>query len=232
MSILQRSGTDTYDRASHRTYRLLNIGAAIALAQQAAGPQSTPFLGVTTKAPGLIQAENFDQGGESIAYHDTNSTNEGHRYRTAEAIDEERCYEGGYDVTNNYAGEYLKYTVNVTTGGTYNLNFRVAARRLGGTFHLELDGINVTGSLTVPRTGSSQVYTTVVKPGVTINQGTHVLKLVFDTNSASGSVGNFNWIQLAQPVRASAVVATTTIARPEIASLFSTKKSPDKTWLD
>jgi subtilisin family serine protease len=214
MSILQQSGIEVYDRASHRTYRRLDLQAAIALALEESGPQSTAFLGVPAKAPGLIQAENFDQGGEGIAYHDTDPTNDGGRYRTGDGVDIERCFEGGYDVTDTFAGEWMRYTINVTAGGTYAVSFRVAAKRTGGTFHLDLDGLNVTGELQVPRTGAAQSYATISKTGIYLSSGPHVLELMVDSNSASGASGNFNWFEFTSTVPRGAQGASAAIASP------------------
>jgi hypothetical protein len=45
----------------------------------------------------------------------------------------------------------------------------------------------------VPNTGGWQAWTTVTKTGISLTAGTHVVKVVMDANSSSGSVGNFNW---------------------------------------
>jgi predicted RNA-binding protein associated with RNAse of E/G family len=44
-------------------------------------------------------------------------------------------------------GEWLRYSVTAQAG-SYDLGFRVAAAGAGGTFHLEVDGIDKTGPLT------------------------------------------------------------------------------------
>ncbi|PYJ08700.1 MAG: hypothetical protein DME25_00800, partial [Verrucomicrobia bacterium] len=41
----------------------------------------TPFGGTARSLPGTIQAEDFDDGGEGVAYHDVESANYGGRYR-------------------------------------------------------------------------------------------------------------------------------------------------------
>ncbi len=51
--------------------------------------------------------------------------------------------------------------MNITTAGTYTLSARVAATAAGKTFHVELDGVNVSGTLTVPNTGGWQTWQTV-----------------------------------------------------------------------
>ena len=231
MSILQQSGVETYDRASHRTYRRLDLVAAIALAYEESGPQSTPFLGIVAKVPGIVQAENFDQGGEGIAYHDTDPTNDGGRYRTGDGVDIERCYEGGYDVTDTYAGEWMRYTINVTAGGIDVVSFRVAALRTGGTFHLDVDGLNVSGEMRVPATGGAQIYTTISKAGIYLSSGPHILELMIDSDSASGPCGNFNWFEFTPaPAGTKQAAIPTAIPSTEMAPSIAMTSEP-KSWL-
>ena len=56
------------------------------------------------------------------------------------------------------AGEWLKYSISVASAGSYTLEARVASSGAGGTFHVEVDGVNVTGPLTVPNTGGWQTW--------------------------------------------------------------------------
>src|SRR3954447_11496791 len=46
------------------------------------------------------------------------------------------------------------------------------------SFHIEIDGSNVTGTVSVPRTGSWNTYQWVGKQGVDLTAGKHVLKVV------------------------------------------------------
>ena len=45
---------------------------------------SSPFHGVPLQVPGTIQAEDFDEGGEGIGYHDLTAYNEGGAYRATD----------------------------------------------------------------------------------------------------------------------------------------------------
>src|SRR5258708_1566924 len=71
----------------------------------------TPFTGTPAPVAGIIQAENFDNGGEGVAYHDTDAANLGGAYR-ATGVDIEATGDtgGGYDVGWTHAGEWLDYT--------------------------------------------------------------------------------------------------------------------------
>ena len=142
---------------------------------------STPYTGSPAAVPGTIQAENFDNGGEGVAYHDSGPNNVGGAYRqTGVDIEASASASGGYDVGWVAAGEWLNYTVNVATAGTYTVQVRVASPN-GGSMHV---GFNNTSSvwqtLSVPNTGGWQAWTT-VSFTATLGAGTQQMTLLFDT---------------------------------------------------
>jgi hypothetical protein len=160
------------------------------------GGGQTPFPG-THNIPGVLQAEDFDNGGQNIAYYDTNpQTNSWGAYRPNEGVDiAGPLTDGTYEVGDVVAGEWLEYTINVTSGGTFNFHARVASAGQGGNFHLVVDDNAVPGFMTVPDTGGWGTYTTITKTGVTLSPGTRVLRVAFDTNGSSGATGNFNFFE-------------------------------------
>jgi hypothetical protein len=231
ISILQRSGVNTFDPASNRTYKRLDLAAAIGIAMAEVNAPK-PFAGTPSLIPGRIEAEKFDIGSEGFAYHDTEPTNLGGQYRN-EGVDIEKCSERGYDVTQTKAGEWLNYTVNVPAAGIYDFSARVASKYAGGAFHLEADGTNVTGELFIPRTRSEQRYKTILRKGVALTAGQHVLRLQMDANGSSGSVGNFNWFsfsrsRLRKPIP---VLAATPAAWVAPAMSLTPLKSSIRNWL-
>ena len=133
-----------------------------------------------------------------IAYHDLSAANDGEEYRST-GVDVESTTDagGGYNVGYAFAGEWLNYTVNVASAGTYDIEFRVASPGGGGTFHLEVNGVNKTGAVTVPNTGGWQTWVTVRKSGITLSAGQQVFKLVMDSEASSGAVANFNYLRVA-----------------------------------
>jgi len=169
---------------------------------------STPYGGTPAPIPGVIQIEQFDNGGEGISYHDTTTGSAGGAFRQTDVDIEATA--GGYDVGWTAPGEWLAYTVNVGAAGTYNAQFRVASSGTGGTFHLEMNGRNVTGSLTVPNTGGWQTWQTIAT-SVTLTAGVQTARLVMDTNGVS-SVGNFDSMQF---TGTSPAPATPTAAAPQ-----------------
>ncbi|HZL33789.1 MAG TPA: NPCBM/NEW2 domain-containing protein [Tepidisphaeraceae bacterium] len=194
------------------------------------GTERAAYWGAPASDGAPIQVEDYDQGGEGIAYHDLDKANNGGKYRTAEGVDLEACTDagGGYNVGWTAAGEWLGYTVNLTQSGTFRADFRVAdGYALGGTFHLQVDGQNVTGAMTVPATGGWQNWQTISKAGINLAAGVHDMRIVFDTNGTSASVGNFNWFQLTNTTP-SPLPGTPT----NLAAVATGASSVNLTWTD
>ncbi len=166
-------------------------------------PTPTPTL-VVTNIPGNVQFENYMNSGEGVSYHDTTAGNTPGQYRS-DGVDIEACSEagGGYDVGYTAAGEWLNYRINVLQAGTYNIGVHAASLGAGGTFHLELDGANISGQLTVPDTGGWQTWQTLTVNNISISSaGLKTLKLVMDSNGATGSIGNFNYVSFTAGINA------------------------------
>jgi carbohydrate binding protein with CBM35 domain len=152
---------------------------------------SQPYGGTPRSVTSTIQAEDYDTGGEGVAFHDSDTTNSGGQYRT-DSVDIGATTDtgGGFNVGWTNATEYLKYSVTAASAGTYTLNMRVASAA-AQTFHVEVDGTNVSGTMNV-NTGGWQNWTTATKAGVNLTAGAHVVKVVFD----SGNM-NLNWFRFA-----------------------------------
>lgn len=159
----------------------------IVVPQGATGFEQLPYQGNAWPVPGKIEAENFDTGAESIAYHDLESSNTDGQYRLAEGVDIETCSEGGFNVTNIVEGEWMEYSVEVVKTGVYTVSARVAAAASGKSFQLEMDGV-VIGQIEVPITGSNQTWATVSFTSDVLTAGTHTLKF---TAKATGFAFNF-----------------------------------------
>ncbi len=156
-----------------------------------------PYTGTPVAIPGQVPFENYDKGGLGHSYYDTTSGNAGGAYRT-NSVDIQPASDtgGGYNIGWVQAGEWLKYTVNVASSGTYRLDVRVAQNGSGGTFHVEIDGVDKTGALVAPNTGGWQSWQTLSKTGIPLAGGTHVARVVMDRNGSSGYVANFNWFAI------------------------------------
>lgn len=214
---LQQSSTVRFATSGPRTLRLQTredgfqidqvILSPVTFATQAPGPimndqtivpkPATPFSGVRVQLPGLIQAEDFDNGGAGAAYLDLTTGNAGGAYRQTN-VDIEAATEGAYDIGWVSPGEWLSYSVNVTAPGSYVLEARVASNGQGGTFHIEFGSTNVTGPLSIPNTGGWQRWTS-VSTLVALNAGPQTMRLVFDSSTA-GIVGNVTWLRVSPTV--------------------------------
>ena len=158
---------------------------------------NTSFNGTPWAVGTTIEAENFDFGGEGVAFHDNTVANEGAAYRT-DGVDIEPSTDtgGGFNVGYIQAGEWIEYTLSVPTAGAYTLEVRVASSAVGGTFHVEVEGVNKTGTLTVPSTGGWQTWQTLSVP-IQLVAGQSVVRFAFDTASpTTGYVANLNWFRV------------------------------------
>ncbi len=155
-----------------------------------------PFNLTPIALPGTIEVENFDHGGNGVAYQDLTSSNEGGQYRTEEAVDIRASGDegGGHEIYQTEAGEWMRYTVNVDTSGGFTPKLRVANPVGGGEVYLEIDGINVTNNVAIPSTGGFGIWQTVHMPRIQLSAGTHVVKLVISATSPGGTAGAINWL--------------------------------------
>jgi PKD repeat protein len=173
------------------------------------GTDPTPYKPLAI--PGRIEAEDYNLGGEGVAYHDNTAGNSGGAYRS-DNVDIE-TQGGGTNVGWIRNGEYLTYTVNVTQPGQYAMTARVASPNEARTIALSVDGAPPV-TIAVPNTGSFGAYATVgvlnvcptpsppltpvwppVQPGclpirIPLAAGTHTLKLAF-----AGDGQNLDWIE-------------------------------------
>ncbi|MDD5688242.1 MAG: carbohydrate-binding protein [Elusimicrobia bacterium] len=177
---------------------------------------SSVLLSATT-----IQAENYDTGGEGVAYHDTTAGNSGNAYRISEDVDIENCNDigGGYDVGWTKAGEWLEYSINVNEGGEYQIILRTARQpAVNDIVHFEFTQNDVvyfiTPSVSLPATGGWGIWTdTEVVNSVTLLPGNQIMKLVFDPSAAT-DCSNVNYIKI--------IKLTADTTPPEVSAISTT----------
>jgi hypothetical protein len=154
----------------------------------------SPYFDTARPIPGRIQAQNFDQGGQGVAYYDASEDNKGGEYRPDERVDIELSNDSTNDYSVGYtqAGEWLEYTVDVTSG-TYDLNARVATTLDNRQLDVSLGGQSL-GTVEVSNTGGWYTWETVTIPDVEVTtDGLDRLRLEF---ARSGL--NVNWIELVE----------------------------------
>lgn len=148
-----------------------------------------PFKGPHTfsaMAPLEIPAANFDFGGEGYAFHDLDASNRANsNYRSSNgdnagtAVDVEG---NGVNLGYTNPGEWLLFTVDVQDPGEYYADISLSANGNNGKFHLEVDGVNVTGTVVIPNNGSWGDWRWHPSPAPVINmtEGRHKIKFYFE----------------------------------------------------
>ncbi|CAM9161037.1 unnamed protein product, partial [Hapterophycus canaliculatus] len=127
------------------------------------------YNGVPFAIPGTVEAEEFDYGGEGVGYSDADPGNNGGQFRPNDAVDISSRDEGYY-VGWTQAGEYMRYSIDVTEDVVaFTFSFLVASPPIDqdnlGTFRVVTGGTNcddytadLSGLVTVPGTGSWQAF--------------------------------------------------------------------------
>ncbi|WP_158820727.1 carbohydrate-binding protein [Granulicella sp. S156] len=152
-----------------------------------------PYNGTAAAIPGIVQAENYDTGGQSVAYNVTSINGTANSYRS-DGVDLEATTDtgGGYDLGWTTAGQSFNYTVNVATAATYTVTFRVATpSAVSDAFHISnSSGTNLSGSVAVPATGGWQTWTNVTAT-VTLPAGQQTL--IFNQDAAGWNLNSFSF---------------------------------------
>jgi glucose/arabinose dehydrogenase len=224
----QLLGDTTYDYVSWKhggdtlqSIRVPAVNTTYTATYKAGASRQNPFPAGSGPAtiPGKIEIENFDSGGEGISYHDASAANQGNQYRTNEGVDLENCSEGGYNIGYVNAGEWLEYSANVTIAGKYTLAVRLANPGVAKTFHMEMDGQDITGPVTVPTTGGFQAWQTVSTTTTTaLPAGNHVFRIVLEANDFNVNyftfalaIGNAPTVNITAPANGEAFLSNSDI---------------------
>ena len=145
-----------------------------------------PYKDTATELPGTLQAENFDAGAEGIAYHDSDTRNEGSSaYRTDGGGVDIVSGNGGYAIGYIAGGEWLEYTVDVKEAGMYSYDAYISSQDGGGAFSLALstnDGLtSLVNNISVPRTGNWDTYKVMHgRLSAPLEEGRQVLRLTME----------------------------------------------------
>ena len=141
--------------------------------------------------PGLIQAENFDKGGEGLTFHDSDSDNQGDaNYRTDnEGLDLVKG-NGGTVIGYTASNEWTEYTVNVKEPGEYEYVATVSngSTSTGGFIINLVKGTTVTqlAKVSFPGTGSWDTYKTVTGKLVrNLAEGEQILRFTINPGNCN-----------------------------------------------
>lgn len=144
----------------------------------------SPYLMAPATIPGTVEAEHFDIGGNGVTYRDLTAGNIGDGIRQSDDVDVFTAgSDVGYAVTRIARGEWLEYTVNVKETAVYSAIVRIGSPALSASFRLEFDGVDKTGTVSVPTTGGERTWTNLVVPGIELEAGLHTMRIATSTGA-------------------------------------------------
>lgn len=168
------------------------------------GIAQTPYGGKVRTIPGLIEAEDFDLGGEGVGYHDRSTKNPGGGYRPDEGVGIKGMVEipgrAAWYKSNEstptvgwfFVGEWLKYTVDVTPG-VYDISIRTATPIDDKAFNIYLDD-KVIAYIKVPNSGQYVNWVTTTIKNIKIEKtGRSILKI--QAGGKDVDECDINWIE-------------------------------------
>ena len=156
-------------------------------------PQDSSLLPYSEhNVPGIIYLSDYDLGINGIAYNDDDfvnysletdqfqSWNSGWEYRN-DGVDiqsnNDSFNSNGYHIAYLNDGEWMKYTVNISETGFYDINIRYASPQAGGKIKLYSDDIDITELISIYNSGGWSNFVNGFYEGVYLEAGSHVLKL-------------------------------------------------------
>ena len=144
------------------------------------------------RIPGTIEAEDFDEGAEGVAYHESDSKSAEATYRGTSAVDvrKDGNASGNYYIGDVQPGEWMSYTIEVEQEGAYSIEtYIVKGDGSSGTFYFEVDGRGATKAIAMPQGGWSDFQNKVTASDkLQLSKGKHVLKYYANT---PGNVDRF-----------------------------------------
>lgn len=111
----------------------------------------------------------------------------------AQVTEPSRDTDGGCSVGWIQPGEHVLYTFYVPIAGNYAVNARIASPLTSGSFHLEMDGLAVTPSLSIPNTAGWYVWKPLTIPPIALPAGIVTLVVVVETG-AQANLFNLHWM--------------------------------------
>jgi hypothetical protein len=100
-----------------------------------------------------------------------------------------------YRISDAAVGEWVEYSILANDAGNYELEMRLSNTDPNAKIHVEIDGVNVTGSISVPDTNNFSTFAS-VKKQFAIGVGAHVMRIAFDVAAVTGSVAGIDWMKL------------------------------------
>ncbi|MCB9017141.1 MAG: carbohydrate-binding protein [Paludibacteraceae bacterium] len=167
------------------TYNSEEISVTVKLSQ-------SPYNGTAQAIPGKVEMENYDEGDDGYAYHDSDAKNEGDgNMRLENGVDIVEAG-NGYAIGYTAVGEWVEFTIDVKYTDIYQWSANVASGSTSAGFKLYLDDTAISDAISIPQTANNSWDTYEIITGKTpsISEGKHILKV-----EITGANGNIDYIE-------------------------------------
>ncbi len=155
-------------------------------------PRTTSeFVNNTLTGTLRIEAEDFDLGGQGVAYQVEEDINQTGRYRPDDGVDIVGVpgSRGANAIQANHDGEWLEYTIHVVEAGYYDLTLQYAAPG-DAQVRIHYQGTDRTGIWDLPATGGLTSWQEATRQ-VFLERGQRILRLKIVTGGL-----NVDWMEL------------------------------------
>jgi aryl-phospho-beta-D-glucosidase BglC (GH1 family) len=174
-----------------------------AMFRQHTSDRTVPFSNHVINEQATVYATDYDLGKKGFAYADNDDAtyhvatgkhvawNKGHVYRN-DGVDIQPCTDSitnGFNVGWTEKGEWLQYTILVEKAGKFDLHIRAASSDSSGAIQLMFNGVPFK-QVTLPVTGGSQRWTTLVVKDVPLAKGSNRFRVLVIKGGA-----NLNYFQ-------------------------------------
>jgi len=178
-----------------------NLGGAIFFwwnaPAQGYGPPTVNADGINLSSYGVTWRDHFwKASGMPDGWYNAGSTPgnnipskiEAENYTSMFGIATENCSEGTLNAGWTDNGDWMNYSVNVGTGGTFSVDCRVASGSSGGSFQIK-SGSTVLATVNIPATGGWQSWQTVNSGSFNLPAGNQTIQVYANTGG-----WNLNWM--------------------------------------
>ena len=145
--------------------------------------KGTPYKG-PHHIPGTLEAEDFDEGGQNVAYYESDTKPADASYRGEHAVDvrADGNASGNYYIGDVQPGEWMCYTIDVGEDGAYSIDtYIVKGDGSKGSFYFEVDGRGASRGIDMPLGGWADFSHKATVGNIQLTKGKHVLKYYAST---------------------------------------------------
>lgn len=136
-----------------------------------------PFNGLPIVIPGIVEAEEYDKGGQGVSYNDSDAENRGaaqSNFRIDEGVDIGDAL-GIRAIGWTVTGEWTQYSVNVIESADYDFTIHYSSQNGGGQATLATDGSEIL-SVGFDATNAWDNYESLKINSIPLNSGEQVLR--------------------------------------------------------